>query len=83
MSNLGNAYALATVLYARDKQQPLEDIAGQLYHAVDALGYGSDERKADLYAQLADRLTDGMVFADVVVIIGTAMDNTDWRYPHG
>ena len=83
MSNKGNAYVLATALYARDRSLPLEDMAEQLYHCIEVLGYGSDERKADLYAQLADRLKDGMVFADVVVIIGTAMDNTDWRYPRG
>ena len=83
MSNLGNAYALATVLYARDKQQPLEDIAGQLYHAVDALGYGSDERKADLYAQLAEKITVSTPFEEVVSITEAAMDNTDRRFPHG
>jgi len=81
MSNLGNAYAIALALYARDKSEPLGDIADKLYHVVDVIGYGSDERKADLYAQLAESLTDGMMFEHVVSAIEAAMDSTDRRYP--
>lgn len=81
MSNLGNAYALATALYARDRSEPLEDIADNLYHVVDVIGYGYDERKADLYAQLAEQLKDGMPFEMAVAIIELAMDSTDRRYP--
>ena len=77
MSNLGNAYVLATALYARDKSKPLGDICEDLYDAVDALGFGTDERKADLYAQLAEQLTNTTSFSDAVVIISTAMDSTD------
>ena len=77
MSNKGNAYALATALYARDKSAPFEDICDNLYHCVDGLGFGTDERKADLYAQLTDKLTDGMLFEKVVATIEEAMDSTD------
>jgi hypothetical protein len=83
MSNLGNAYALATALYARDKSKPLEDMAEQLYHCVEVLEFGEDERKADLYAQLAESLADGMTFEHVVSAIEAAMDSTDRRFPHG
>lgn len=81
MSNLGNAYALATALFARDTSEPLEDIAHNLYHVVEVIGYGYDERKADLYAQLAESLTDGMKFERVVSAVEAAMDSTDRRYP--
>lgn len=81
MSNLGNAYALASALYARDTSLPLGDIADQLYHAVDVLNFGQDERKAHLYAQLAERLTPDTLFADAVLTVERAMDNTDWDFP--
>lgn len=77
MSNLGNAYALATALYARDRSEPLEDICDGIYHCVDVLGFGVDERKADLYARLADRLTDGMPFERAVSVIHASMDAVD------
>ena len=83
MSNLGNAYVLATALYARDKSLPLEEMAHNLYHCVEVLEYGEDERKADLYAQLAENLKDGMPFETVVEHIGAAMDSTDRRFPRG
>lgn len=79
-SNLGNAYALATALYARDRSLPIEDIAEQIYHCVDVLEFGEDERKADLYAQLAENLTADMGFETAVSYIEAAMDNTDRRY---
>ena len=82
MSNLGNAYALAVALYARDKSLPLEEMGEQLYHCVDVLEFGQDERKADLYAQLAEKLKDGMPFALVVSIIKSSMDLTDRSFPH-
>ena len=83
MSNKGNAYVLAIALYARDKSLPLEDMAENLYHCVDVLEYGEDERKADLYAQLAESLADGMTFEHVVSAIEVAMDSTDRRLPRG
>jgi hypothetical protein len=83
MSNLGNAYALASALYARDKEAPIEAICDNLYHCVDGLGFGSEERKADLYAQLTERLTDGMPFEQVVEVIEAAMDSTDKEVARG
>lgn len=83
MSNKGNAYALAMALYARDKREPLEDICDNLYHCVNGLGFGEDERKADLYSQLSERLTDGMPFEKVVEVIEVCMDETDTEIGHG
>lgn len=82
MTALGDAYALAVALYGRDTSQPLCEIADTLYDLVDVLDFGSDERKADLYAQLAEGLTEDTSFADAVCIIETAMRRTIWRYPH-
>ena len=81
--NKGNAYVLATALYARDTSVPLEEMADNLYHCVEVLEYGEDERKADLYAQLAESLADGMTFEHVVSAIEAAMDSTDRRFPRG
>lgn len=78
--NLGNAYALATALYARDKSLPCEEIADNIYHCVNVLEF-EDERKADLYAQLAENLTADTGFSDAVSIIDAAMDSTDRRFP--
>ena len=83
MANLGNAYALALALYTRDKQVPCEEKALNIYHCVDVMEFGDDERKADLYGQLEEQLTEGMPFEEVVSLIEAAMDKTDQRYPHG
>lgn len=83
MSNKGNAYALATALRRRYRPLHLEDMAEQLYHCVEVLEYGEDERKADLYAQLAESLADGMMFEHAVSAIEAAMDSTDRRFPRG
>ena len=80
---LAEAYAFAGQLYARDKSLTLEQQGSDLYELVDALGFGSDERKADLYAQLEEKLTGDTKFSDAVVIIGDSMFNTHRRYPHG
>jgi hypothetical protein len=81
MSNKGNAYVVASSLYARDTALPMEDLENALYHTIDVLGFGSDERKADLYAQLADTQFADTQFADAVSIIEAAMDSTDARHP--
>lgn len=81
--NRGNAYALGCALYARDRDLPFEDIALNIYHAVDVLEFGEDERKADLYAQLEENLKAGMGFERVVNVIEAAMDKTDRRFPRG
>ena len=82
-SNLGNAYVIALAIYARDTSLPLEDIADNLYHAVDVTEFGSEERKADLYAQLVDNLAPDTTFESAVSIIECAMDKTDRGFPHG
>ena len=84
MSNLGNAYVLASALYARDRSLPLGEIADNIYDCVDAINFGIDERKADLYTQLEHKLTPTTTFLDAVDIIVLAMDRTDRSYPqHG
>lgn len=80
---LGEAYALAGQLYARDKSLPLEKQGVDLYELIDQIGFGSDERKADLYAQLEEKLTGDTKFADAVTITADAMFKTHMRYPHG
>lgn len=82
MSNLGKAYVLALALYSKDKTETLETMADNIYQVVDAMDFGSDDRKADLYAQLIDNLREGTPFEKVVNVIETAMDKTDRRYPH-
>ena len=81
MSNLGNAYVLATALYGKDRDRVFSDRLDYLYHCVNILGFGSDERKADLYATLAEGLTSDMTFAEACSAIEAAMDKTDERYP--
>lgn len=83
MSNKGNAYALATALYARDRSLPIEEIADKLYDLVDALDYGEDEVKADLYAQLAEKLEGDTPFVLAVAIIEDSMNKTDERFGRG
>lgn len=77
MSNKGNAYAVASAIYAGRKFQDEAALAEALYTAVDGLGFGTDERKADLYAQLADNLTPNTGFEDAVRIVEAAMNSTD------
>lgn len=79
MSNRGNAIVLAGAIYARSPggEFPALDAEERLYNAVDALNYGSDERKADLYAQLCERLTATTTFTSACDIIEVAMDDTD------
>lgn len=72
-SNLGNAYAVALAVVGKDEEA--------VYHAVEVVEFGSDERKADLYAQLAEKITVSTPFEEVVSITEAAMDNTDRRYP--
>lgn len=74
-SNLGNAYAVALAIVGKDEEA--------VYHAVEVVEFGSDERKADLYAQLAEKITGSTPFEEVVSITEAAMDNTDRRFPHG
>lgn len=82
MSNKGNAYAVASAIYA-DTRGPvvdIDDLSDRLYRTIDATPFGSDDAKADLYAQLAERLTAHTSFERAVNIIEAAMDNTEVHY---
>lgn len=82
MSNKGNAYAVASAIYA-DTRGPvvdIDDLSDRLYRTIDATPFGSDDAKADLYAQLAERLTADTTFERAVNIIEAAMDNTEAHY---
>jgi hypothetical protein len=76
----GSAIILASALYLRDKTQPSEDLEDNIYAVVDVIGFGTDEHKADLYAQLAERLTAKTSFHEAVSIIEAAMYNTQKRF---
>jgi len=75
----GDAFALATVLHRKS----LKDIEDTVYALIDKGPYGSDERKADLYAQLVETLTADMRFDDMCAAIQAAMMKTAARFPHG
>lgn len=80
MSNKGNAYALATAIYAGTSDAPIvdiDDLSDRVYRTLDRSPYGSDDAKADLYAQLADNLTADTTFERAVNIIEAAMDSTE------
>lgn len=80
MSNWGRAYTLATLIYGWYPDKPLGEIAETIYQAVDNMDFGSNERKADLYAQLAEKLKHTTPFFTAVNIIDDAMSNTNRRY---
>ena len=67
MTLKGDAYALALAIY------PLRSDAEEaIYDAVEGLGF-SDDRKADLYARLAEQLAEDTPFESAVTIISTAI----------
>ena len=79
MSNKGNAYALATAIYA-DTRGPIvdiDDLVDRVYRTLDRTPFGSDDAKADLYAQLAEQLTADTTFERAVNIIEAALDSTE------
>lgn len=79
MTIAAKAFVIATSIYSKDPDGstlPIEDLEDALYHSVDVCGFGSDEMKADLYAQLAEQLTATTKFQDAVGIIADAMENT-------
>ena len=80
MSNKGNAYALASAIYAGTDGAAVvdvDDLSDRIYRTLDKSPYGSDEAKADLYAQLAEHLTADTSFERAVNIIEAAMDSTE------
>jgi hypothetical protein len=76
MSNKFNAYALAMAIYAGHEELSIEDLEERLYKTMNAVFIGSDEVKADIYAQLAETLTTTTPFVEAVSIIEAAMDST-------
>lgn len=76
MSNRGDAFVLATAIYAGHKTLTIETLEDRLYAAVASIGLGADEVKADIYAQLAERLTAKTTFADALVICEGAISET-------
>lgn len=76
----GSAIILASALYLRGTKQSMEDLEDNIYTVVDVIGFGTDEHKADLYAQLAERLTDKTGFHEAVSIIEAAMYNTQRKF---
>ena len=82
MSHKGDAYAIATAIYAGTKDVPLIDtevLADRLYGVVAGLGYTGDY-SADLYAQLAEKLHCGTRFEHAVAIITSAIQRTEAKY---
>lgn len=54
----------------------IDDLADRVYRTLDKSPIGCDDGKADLYAQLAERLTADTTFQSAVDIIQMAMDET-------
>lgn len=80
MSNKGTAYALASAIYAGTYNQAIvdvDDLSDRVYKTLDRSPFGSDEVKADLYAQLAEKLTATTTFERAVNIIEAALDETE------
>lgn len=81
MSNQGEAYVIATAIYAGTKgtgRVDIDEISDRLYHAMQTTGtLSTDEAKADVYAQLAERLTADTPFEEAVSTIEAALDETE------
>lgn len=80
MSNKGNAYALASAIYAGTigPVVDIDDLVDRVYRTIDKSPFGADDAKADLYAQLAESLTADTTFERAVNIIEAAMDRTEF-----
>lgn len=83
MTKRGDAYALASAIYAGTDGPivDIDDVADRVYRALDGTPLGCDDGKADLYAQLAERLTADTPFQSAVDIIQAAMDSTLQHLP--
>lgn len=85
MTTRGDAYVLASAIYAGTDGPivDIDDVADRVYRTLDKSPLGSDDAKADLYAQLAEQLTATTSFQSAVDIIQAAMDNTLQYLPGG
>lgn len=75
----GDAYAIATAIYAGTRGQEtvdIEELSERLYRAVEYSGFYTDEAKADLYAQLEESLRHDTPFDIVVDVITVCMERT-------
>jgi hypothetical protein len=79
MVNRGTAYGIALAIYSTDDDD-FADRSEKLYRTVDTLVGGSDEIRADLYAQLEETLTANTPFADAVEIIRCALTDSGAHY---
>lgn len=79
MSYRGAAYVVAAAIYAGSRNASViivDDYVERLQASIDDTVFRTDEAKADLYARLAERLTDETPFATAVDIIECAMEQT-------
>lgn len=79
-SNRGIAYVLAIAIYAGNKDKDVidvEDVSDRIYSTLNRSEvFTHDEAKADLYAQLAEKLTADTPFKEAVEIIEAAVYQT-------
>lgn len=86
MNSKGTAYALASAIYAGTCDAAVVDtdmVAARIYDTLDGTPLGTDEFKADLYAQLAEKLTARTSFERAVNIIEAAINDTTAHLGHG
>jgi hypothetical protein len=85
MSNKGDAYVIATAIYAGTRHQAVVDIDTLVERVYTVTGNGflgtvSDEYKADLYAYLAEKLDAETTFEKAVAIIESGLQRTAVKY---
>lgn len=77
---------VASAIYAGTKSQPIvdiDDLCDRLQRAIDKTVFGCDEGRADLYAQLAERLGADTPFNVACDTIEAAMNSTAMYLPGG
>lgn len=79
MTTKGEAYAIATAIYAGTANQQIvdiDDLSDRLYRTLDGLNLGTDDLKADLYASLAESLAADTSFERAVNIIESKLEES-------
>lgn len=82
MTQRGDAYVIATAIYAGTKNKEVVDIdelTDRLYSAVVVMGW-SEDFSADVYAQLAEKLSHDTPFEKAVAVIESALSKTGARF---
>jgi hypothetical protein len=79
LNNRGQAYVLAVAIYAGNRDTvDVEETSDRIYKAININpAFSSDEARADVYAQLAEKLTATTPFAKAVEVIEAALFNTE------